>query len=156
MSAITKMCYLSGSYASFVLNTRRISVLEVLVLRNEGERIAPDARFGGGLRANESKGSGELMRSVLSAASMLAWLSLETRRGGGGVAYGGKVLEDGVRRMPWMDGEGSGEGTGRGLGGAIIPEAARRALGRTRGRDSKGRASNNDLKSEPLCAGVGI
>lgn len=58
--------------------------------------------------------------------------------------------------MPGIDGEGSGEGTGRGLGGAMIPEAARRGLGRRRGRDSKGSASNNDLKSEPFGAGGGI
>lgn len=68
---MTEIYYLSGSYASFVLNTRRISVLAVLVLRKEGERTEPDARFGGDFSANESKGSGELTRSVLSAASML-------------------------------------------------------------------------------------
>lgn len=133
-----------------MLTTRRISI-RVLPLRNEGESIVPDARFGGSPRANDGSGSGELTRSELSApASKLEWLSLETRLGGGGVTKGGRLLEDGVRWKPGMAGEGSGEATGRGLGGAMIPwEVSRRGFGRRRGSDSSGNASKRDLNSEP-------
>lgn len=48
-----RLYYLSGSYASFELTTRRISDLDVWALCNDGDRIAPDARFGGDPKANE-------------------------------------------------------------------------------------------------------
>lgn len=147
--------YLSGLYASFVLKTRRISVL--FVLRKDGERPEPGALFGGEASRTESNDSGELTRSTPPEDSEVVWLSLETLRGGGGgVAYGGRVLEDGIRLMPGMLGDGKGDCIGRGLGGAMMPcEIARRGLGRSRDKESRGSASNNDLKREPLWTGVG-
>lgn len=66
-------------------------------------------------------------------------------------------MEDGVRLIPGKLGDGKGEGIDRGLGGAMIPcEVSRRDLGRSRGKESRGRASNSDLKRDPLCTGMGI
>lgn len=67
------------------------------------------------------------------------------------MAYGGKLLDDGVLLIPGSEGEGKGEGISLGLGGAIIPwEVSLRGRGRRRGIDSIGRMSNNDLKSDVL------
>lgn len=62
---------MSGLYASFVLTTRLMSVLAVFALRKEGDRIEPEALFGGDFRRIESKGSGELVRPMLSVDNKL-------------------------------------------------------------------------------------
>ena len=109
--------------------------------------LSGPSRFGGAPSEKDENWSGLVYASRLSGDSIRG-VSWEVRGVPIGDRGGGRLDIEGTR-LSRGDGNGEGIGWGTGEGGAMIPDASFLALGRSRGRESKGKASKSVLNRDP-------